>query len=546
MKFAAHASFALLVLLYLGALSSCSDRYAGGNSAESGNPELAGRLYLPSGAPAAGAHLQCVPITYNAIHGDTLASNLQTIADTTGRYSFDSLPAGTYALEAFHEGSGTRLLVQHIAIENHGADTINRALQIPGTVRVGMPNAHDGDSGWAVVPGTSIRRPVVVKFGAIFVDSLPADILGRMVYYSLAGDSVVLDSNRIVTAGDTVKVNAPKIHYSYRVALNTSATGANLLDTLYAFPLALRLDTSKIDFSVMAPTSGRFRVFKSDSVTELPLRTTFWDATGRTGQFWVRLDTLRPLNASQYIIVTYDEGDSTPESIAHPFAAADGYVGVWHFDENVFTAEDATGNGWAGYAAGVTMGAGAVGAGFVFDGATSYVSIPGSASGALNFSYVDSMCISVWVNFTNPNTSRFVVGKGSYQYYLKYLYPTGWLFEATEQQATTAYRYWYEAPFDTLAEVGQWMLMTVMQKGSHYELWRNDSLMDSASAVGFALANLDTTCELQIGRQIFGDGTTGQHFEGTLDEVQISNVPRSPEWIRLTYWNQKPVGYWPK
>ncbi len=49
----------------------------------------------------------------------------------------------------------------------------------------------------------------------------------------------------------------------------------------------------------------------------------------------------------------------------------------------------------------------------------------------------------------------------------------------------------------------------------------------------------------EIGRRILPDLTTGQHFWGVIDELQIWHVSHSAEWIRMLYLNQNPLSPWP-
>jgi len=528
-------------------LLSCSDhKVAGGNSAESGNPELAGTLGLADGSPAAGTRIQCVPVDFDALAHDSLSPNRKTISDSLGAFRFDSLPSGVCALEAFHEASGMRLLVQNLHIQDGKTLSLQNDLQPTGTVRVGITGYADGATGTVVVPGTSIARPVVVKFGSVFVDSLPADKLNLLVFMSAQGERVVLDSNRTVVTGDTLSVSTIPIHFSKRISLNTTPLGADLRETLVGFPLALKLDSNALDFTVLSPGAGRLRIFNGDSTKQVPFRIAAWDALKKNAQIWIRLDTLYAQDAAQGLIVVWDEQKNPPASSLAPlpFAATDGYIASWHFDEGTSQVLDAGSLGFDGEPFAVTGAMGVVGQGLHFNGTSSYVSIPQSASGPLNFSFTDSMTISVWVNFNKATTSRFVLGKGTYQYYLKYLYPNGWLFEDNDEQDPTM-RSWFLASFDTLADVNQWWLLTVVQTGTHVNFYRNDSLMDSSVAIGLAPNPRYTESNLQIGRRLFPDGTSDQNFLGDIDEVQISDRDRSSEWVRLTYLNQKPSGYWP-
>ena len=89
-----------------------SDSRVAGNSAETGSPELAGILVLDNGKPAARTKVQCVPGNYNIIAASeaeqVLPSAFETETDENGNYEFDSIPAGSFSLEAFHQESGHR------------------------------------------------------------------------------------------------------------------------------------------------------------------------------------------------------------------------------------------------------------------------------------------------------------------------------------------------------------------------------------------------------------------------------------------------------
>ena len=96
-------------------LTACSSHdTTAGNSAETGSPELAGILVLDGGKPAVHARVQCVPGDYNIIAASeaeqVLPSAFETETDENGNYEFDSIPSGSFTLEAFHQESGQMLL----------------------------------------------------------------------------------------------------------------------------------------------------------------------------------------------------------------------------------------------------------------------------------------------------------------------------------------------------------------------------------------------------------------------------------------------------
>ena len=96
-----------------------SDSQVAGNSAETGSPELAGILVLDNGKPAARTKVQCVPGNYNIIAASeaeqVLPSAFETETDENGNYEFDTIPSGSFSLEAFHQESGQRLSIKNRA-----------------------------------------------------------------------------------------------------------------------------------------------------------------------------------------------------------------------------------------------------------------------------------------------------------------------------------------------------------------------------------------------------------------------------------------------
>ena len=92
---------AVLVAFFVGC---SSDSRVAGNSAETGSPELAGILVLDNGKPAARTKVQCVPGKYNIIVASeaeqVLPSAFETETDENGNYEFDTIPSGSFSLEA--------------------------------------------------------------------------------------------------------------------------------------------------------------------------------------------------------------------------------------------------------------------------------------------------------------------------------------------------------------------------------------------------------------------------------------------------------------
>ena len=150
------------ILLIFFTCLGCFDQQAGGNSAESGNPELAGILMLKGKEPAVLARVQCVPSDFNVMH-DTLPLFFKTTTDSLGHFSFDSLPKGEFSLEAYDQASGERLLIQNLEIDEDSV--IEENLLPTGVLRIGVEDLDENDSGFVILQGTTLYRPVTVKYG---------------------------------------------------------------------------------------------------------------------------------------------------------------------------------------------------------------------------------------------------------------------------------------------------------------------------------------------------------------------------------------------
>ena len=64
-------------------------------------------------------------------------------------------------------------------------------------------------------------------------------------------------------------------------------------------------------------------------------------------------------------------------------------------------------------------------------------------------------------------------------------------------------------------------------------------LVQAADAVGFQFP-------LNVTMGKHGNGKPGHEYKGDLDEVQIHSAVRGPDWIKLSYENQKPGSSFPE
>jgi len=126
------------------------------------------------------------------------------VTDSAGRFQLDSLSNGICNLEAYDPVTGVRFLKQAIDVQDTSTVTIQDTLRPTGTVRIGTPQLEVGDSGWVIVPGTSISRASVVKFASILF--LPQN----------GSDAELLLSQVQIVPSDTQTIDAPPIYYTTR------------------------------------------------------------------------------------------------------------------------------------------------------------------------------------------------------------------------------------------------------------------------------------------------------------------------------------------
>lgn len=527
-------------------LFACSlDHSAKGNSAETGSPELAGVLSLMDGRPASFARVQCVPLDFDPYRGDVVLPLYQTTADSMGRYLLDSIPEGVYALEAYHSESGMRFLLQDILVTDSTVRNEGK-LSLPGTVRLSFSNIEEGIKGFALVKGTSILRPVKLEYGYVYIDSLPVSALDLLVYLQVGEedrDSLLFDSLVTIVSADTVEIGVTPLTLSFVASLAPPVEVGVLDPILRDIPLAFRLDSTILNFNAVANLSGRWTAkrYTSDKVIfELPIVQTRFDVVAKEAVFWVRVDSL---NATDSLVLNFNEGIS-PIYAKDVFPSSAGYTAVWHFDEGIEEAKDATEKSlFSGIPNGVSETSGAVGNAFLYDGLTSYVSIPNSADSDLNLKYDSTFNFSVWVRLDTLNTSRFIFGKGTRQYHLKYQYPRGWLLELFEDGESKNSQ-WYEG--NVVENSNEWTFLSYNHRNRIGNFYVNGVSVTKTAA---SHTNENARYEgnnFEIGRMVEANSENGdQYFYGAIDELFMSFVSRSDAWTYVTYFNQKPKNYWP-
>lgn len=557
---------ALAGILAGSAFMGCSDSNVAGNSAETGSPELAGVLYLDGGKPAALARVQCVPSHFDVLH-DTLPGFFQTVADDSGAYVLDSVPTGTYSLEAFDPESGKMLLVQHIEVPDSGRVAISDTLQSSGYFALTLEDESlDGVEGSALVVGTTILRHIKVVDGVILVDSLPADSMDIVLQlndgageFHFGVNVPAADTVEIVLEPDTVAAPVDTIIKRYVASLAWPVEVDSSVDTYSSdIPLAIRLDSSNCDFAELDSLTGRweaYRFTKSGSRSaSLPISLSYFDTESQQALFWVRVDSLNVSDSLELVFNTSRQ----PVYALDVFPTSRAYTAVYHFDDGVETISDeAEKQGYVATGHGLKSVDGVLGNAASFDG-SSYMVVDSSAAcdtirkTHLNYAFKDNFNLSLWVKLDRVDTIQTIVAKGQSQYDLRFSPDSGIVAQFYHKAEdykdstsdTTSYRMVIAAGA-SLVKAGQWMFVSVNGYWN-YKMFIDGVVQDAKAAkVDWPEGNRSEGADLEVGRMNAKTGDV-EYFKGAVDELFISRSVRNDAWISASYYNQKPGSVWPK
>ena len=529
---------AVLVAFFVGC---SSDSHVAGNSAETGSPELAGILMLDGGKPAAHARVQCVPGNYNIIAASeaeqVLPSAFETETDENGNYEFDTIPSGSFSLEAFHQESGQMLLLQNLNAEEDEPLAVNDTLRNSGTVKLLVSGAfRENQSGEAIVIGTTIRRRVSVQNGKIVVDSLPADTFELVVYMDgmspFGFKDVSVKPEETTVWGDSVT-------YTFKAPLALPEEIDSLGTVVSDFPLAIRLTDKEITFDSAEVVNGRWEAVRISQngkrSKKLPITQTYFDASAKEAVFWVSVDSL---NVSDSLELHFDN-TMNPAYAKDVFPTNRSYSLVWHFDSGLAPVDDGAEKSYfEGLPTGAVAADGVVGRGVELDEGDVIVvenSSVADSSRKVNLNYDGSeyFCFSVWVKLDNLDKEQIVFQKEK-EYDLRYVPEKGFVVDlwVPDTSADSIKYAWASGMSDIKA--GEWVYVAFSRHTiSQSNFYVNDRKIETEPEQ-IAWTGVRELADFKVGG-----------FTGMIDELMLGSCYRDDDWTRLTYLNQRPENYWP-
>ncbi len=311
--------------------------------------------------------------------------------------------------------------------------------------------------------------------------------------------------------------------HSGTLTMLTTPAGADLPETAVVSecPVLVRLHRDWFDFTEARPDGADVR-FTNAEGARLAHQVEEWDAKAGTASIWVRVPDIKG-NSRQSLRMFWGKADAASESDGKAvFNESNGYLGVWHMGETVrdevgtLTTKDVD----------TTPARGVIGAARHFDGKARV----DCGDKIANFPTGDHPhTTEVWFRPEVVNTTLI-----------------GWGHDKPQGKVVMQFRgpphiridCWFSgANVESTGRISmnEWVHVAHVCRPGDSRLYVNGVLSGVSTEKGSPL-NLPSLSGLWIGNWRGQD-----QFQGDLDEVRISQVSRSPDWMRLQYENQKPL-----
>ena len=283
------------------------------------------------------------------------------------------------------------------------------------------------------------------------------------------------------------------------------------------FPLLVRLNKDAFDFT-QARASGEDIRFALRDGQRLAYQIEQWDPQAGTASVWLRIPEIGG-DSLQEIHVYWGNSDATSESDGKAvFNASNGYLSVWHMNNPVedsvgtLPSDDTGTTGTVGMVGEARHLAGQKG---VFGG-DKIANFPSGAS---------SHTTEAWIRAERSNAT--IIGWGN---------EGGGRGSKVRMQLRSPPHLHIDSDFSDVKgkqplSIGKWLHVAHTYDRGEGRIYINGDLDNHATPT----LNIKSP-----GRLWIGGWYHNYDFVGDLDEVRVSQVARTPEWMKLQFENQKP------
>lgn len=331
-----------------------------------------------------------------------------------------------------------------------------------------------------------------------------------------------------VTLGVPADGNTDPTQVPFRQELSFSFTPAatDLLD----FPVLVILDSSRIDYGRVQDQGQDLRF--TDAVTQdlLAHEIELWNEEGRSF-VWVKVPRIA-VDGTSRIWMSY--GDPSAEDGQQPSEVwMDDFAAVWHLDETIVgegvvagSHRDSTGRANHADHVGTTSVADATSLGRAqsFDGIDDHLEFQSSTVQGTR----EALTLSARARPTGePHDWPHVIGAGDDGRHWQLFWDRGFGW-ADRYRVDGVYR----ENWTSAGALGQWNSLSSVYDGDSVRLYVDGLEVARTAATGGAGLLDSLTTPIYIGGN---PGLSPREFQGDIDEVRVSTVARSADWIRAEH-----------
>jgi hypothetical protein len=306
--------------------------------------------------------------------------------------------------------------------------------------------------------------------------------------------------------------------WDYRMRLTFDNSGQT--EDLTDFPVLINLSSSNFDYSKAKSDGTDLRFIDEDGSTELKYHIEDWDSSGFS-YIWVNVTTVDGSSSADYIHMYY--GNSAASDVRDVEGTYnESYVGVWHLSETgTGTRYDAT--SYDNDASPVNYESdkgitGKIDGADNFDGINDYLTMD-SVTTDLDSVYT----VAFWMKADDPGNSGLVCfhsDSGSNR----------WRIEMTSDVASIE---------DNLGSVtisdGEWHYVVGVTDGTKSMIYVDGELDRDNIAATHNMIDSNLAC---MAAEYDPGPAPGEYLDGILDEVRVSKIVRSSDWIMAQYLSQ--------
>lgn len=363
-------------------------------------------------------------------------------------------------------------------------------------------------------------------------------------FYSVSGAEALLSGSGEGTSTGTGRLKRSLRTENWGARVKVTIAASEVPSDQTDFPVYIDLaDLGSAFFSLVEPDGSDIRVTKADEQTKLPREVAAIDTGSETGELYFEAENLSASSDTEFWIYFDNPSASAPAptDATGPNAVwANGFSGVWHNQEDPTLSapqmDDSTANGNDGTVSGSPASVNSVlGKALEFDDSGS-VDIVETTSQALDGA--NQITISTWVEPTAFNADQRNIIASNYHENSE----TEGLVLQHRGDDNSFQCFWYEEdnPANAVAvrsdphATGSRYLVTLVITPSESRVLI-DGVQEGATAHNDTINPSDNG--FSYGARVENSGPA-RPFVGVIDDMRLSVVSRSTDWVETTYTNQ--------